>query len=229
MQCGKIDFLEQFSAYLAANPKWCFLYCTFKPCWICDISNTPSKCHCKEVFQFLSFLLHQFLVFNIVSVRFLLHSKNSANTGSALTLQFGLIFPNHNCCQLINQDHMWQEQECGSFTAIKSELLVCLFNVMFLVLLFLTLCYLNLLKFDTSCCFLFLDLPSSGITNACTAKKSLQYLVPWSSQCLQKTPTTKEECNSVGSHLYYQISTIIRSPLLVNHTELLSGKVVSSS
>ena len=70
-----------------------------------------------------------------------------------------------------------------------------------------------------------LDLQSAGLTNACSTKKPVRYLVPWSSHCSYKAPSTKAECDSVSTHVYNQIKSVVSSPLQVNQTELLSEKV----
>lgn len=63
------------------------------------------------------------------------------------------------------------------------------------------------------------DLPTSGLTRACSTKNIVQYLLPWSSKCMRRAPDSKNECDSVSSHIHYQVQHIVRSPLLVNQTE----------
>ncbi|XP_034234568.1 tectonic-1 [Thrips palmi] len=69
------------------------------------------------------------------------------------------------------------------------------------------------------------DLPASRLTAACSVKNAVLYLLPWSSKCMRKAPDGQHECDSVSSYIHYQLQNIVRSPLLVNQTELPSETV----
>ncbi|KAK3924362.1 Tectonic-1 [Frankliniella fusca] len=66
-----------------------------------------------------------------------------------------------------------------------------------------------------------LELPVSGLTSSCSAMKSLSYLLPWSSQCARKLPTTHEDCEKISIGIIHQIQKIVRSPENLNGTEIL--------
>lgn len=72
-----------------------------------------------------------------------------------------------------------------------------------------------------------LGLPSSGISDACSTIKPVQYLLSWSSRCIHNIPHTQNECEKVSSLYFYKLKSIVRSPLLVNQTQLGSETIDS--
>lgn len=67
-----------------------------------------------------------------------------------------------------------------------------------------------------------LELPASGLTTTCSAMKRVPYLLPSSSQCIRKVPSTQKDCEKVSLGLIRQISGIVQSPMLINQTGMIS-------